>query len=804
MIMQLWLFLPLLVVAQTSQWNFTSTTEGWSMANNVTGQVSGGVLTINITGGDPYIVSADNLNMVAATHNKLKLVAWNKTTATHFQLMYRTDVNPTWNLVDLAVKASDTQMREYFLDLSSLPKWSGNVLQLRMDPGDNNNGQQLLIDQLAFVQQVSEWNFNTTNDGWLPANSLTGQVSAGIYSLQVTGADPFMKSPADLNLDASQFNQIDFVLQNASAAISYRVYFITSDDQNWDDNKSLEFSVNQSETLPSNYAVGMVKNPLWKGNIKQIRLDPGDGGSGQIKIDKIGFSLVNFSIDNGTILLKQDLTRGGAISYISKSGTTRSLVNISDEGRYIQQSYYAGQTVNRIAEGQSPDWSPWAWNPIQVGDAYRNRAQILEYSKTGTTTYVKCIPMLWDMNNMPAEAEMEQWSTLIGNRIHVKSRLTSHRTDNIYNETAEDWQELPAVYPISALKNLYSYFGNAPYTNATMDHPSVVNLSSGFWGVYPNINEGWMAFVDDNNWGMGIYNPNCVQWLAGMAGGPGGEATDGSTSYIAPTHMDVIKKNSVYEFEYDIIIGSLTEIRSGVYSLHSGNVPNLAPSVSLTSPLNNAGFVAPASINFAATAFDADGSIAKVDFYNGTVLLFSDNSAPYTYAWNNKPVGAYNLKAVAYDNDGASTHSAVANVTVNTSSSSDCGVANESQSLVLSCPTGQRIDSIAFASYGTPTGTCGTFQVGTCQATNSLSVVNALCNGKVGCTVSANNATFGEPCNGTFKKIAVEVSCKVDVPTPIRIPGPVPSVKISDPSTPGMNFDLLGRDKALTHKRSSP
>jgi hypothetical protein len=41
-------------------------------------------------------------------------------------------------------------------------------------------------------------------------------------------------------------------------------------------------------------------------------------------------------LDNDTLLLKLELTRGGAIGYISISGSTRNIVNIHDEGRYIQ------------------------------------------------------------------------------------------------------------------------------------------------------------------------------------------------------------------------------------------------------------------------------------------------------------------------------------------------------------------------------------------------------------------------------------------------------------------------------------
>ncbi|MDP2334901.1 MAG: hypothetical protein Q8N05_00325, partial [Bacteroidota bacterium] len=105
--------------------------------------------------------------------------------------------------------------------------------------------------------------------------------------------------------------------------------------------------------------------------------------------------------------------------------------------------------------------------------------------------------------------------------------------------------------------------------NAPLNNPEVIKLSSGFWGIYPNVTEHWMAFTDDNNWGMGVYNPICVKFLAGMSGSAGKEAADGSTSYIAPVKKEVLYKNCVYEYEYYIVIGTLQEIRNKVYQLHS-------------------------------------------------------------------------------------------------------------------------------------------------------------------------------------------------------------------------------------------
>jgi len=69
---------------------------------------------------------------------------------------------------------------------------------------------------------------------------------------------------------------------------------------------------------------------------------------------------------------------------------------------------------------------------------------------------------------------------------------------------------------------------------------------------------------------MGVYNPKCDKFLAGMSGSPGKEAADGSTSYIAPVRKEILYKNFVYEYEYYILIGTLQEIRSKVYQLHAG------------------------------------------------------------------------------------------------------------------------------------------------------------------------------------------------------------------------------------------
>jgi hypothetical protein len=91
---------------------------------------------------------------------------------------------------------------------------------------------------------------------------------------------------------------------------------------------------------------------------------------------------------------------------------------------------------------------------------------------------------------------------------------------------------------------------------------------------------------------------------------------------------------------------------------------NAAPTVSLTTPGNGASYTAPASIPLAATAADADGSIYRVDFYQGSTLLGSDTTAPYTFTWTNVAAGTYSMVAVAIDNLQAYSVSPVAGITV--------------------------------------------------------------------------------------------------------------------------------------------
>ncbi len=92
--------------------------------------------------------------------------------------------------------------------------------------------------------------------------------------------------------------------------------------------------------------------------------------------------------------------------------------------------------------------------------------------------------------------------------------------------------------------------------------------------------------------------------------------------------------------------------------------PNVLPIVNITAPVSGASFIAPASITLKANASDNDGSISKVEFYNGATLLGTTTTSPYTYAWNAVAVGTYTVTAKAYDDVNASTVSGAITFTV--------------------------------------------------------------------------------------------------------------------------------------------
>jgi hypothetical protein len=144
-----------------------------------------------------------------------------------------------------------------------------------------------------------------------------------------------------------------------------------------------------------------------------------------------------------------------------------------------------------------------------------------------------------------------------------------------------------------------------------------------------------------------------------------------------------------------------TAVFDNVTVTSAGSTPsNVPPTASLTSPANGATFTAPATVSLTAAASDADGTIAKVDFFAGTTLIGTVSAAPFAVSWSGVPAGTYSLTAVATDNAGASTTSAAVSISVNSAPPPS------------TLPTGwSHADVGAVGATGTASASGGTFSV---------------------------------------------------------------------------------------------
>ena len=112
-------------------------------------------------------------------------------------------------------------------------------------------------------------------------------------------------------------------------------------------------------------------------------------------------------------------------------------------------------------------------------------------------------------------------------------------------------------------------------------------------------------------------------------------------------------------------VTTVAGVNGVIQGIFFGGTPNATPSVTLTGPASGASFTAPATVPLTATATDTDGTIALVEFFQGTTKIGEDTTAPYSFSWTNAPAGPYSLTAKATDNAGGTTTSAAVGITVN-------------------------------------------------------------------------------------------------------------------------------------------
>lgn len=93
---------------------------------------------------------------------------------------------------------------------------------------------------------------------------------------------------------------------------------------------------------------------------------------------------------------------------------------------------------------------------------------------------------------------------------------------------------------------------------------------------------------------------------------------------------------------------------------------NASPTVVISSPgAGAAPFTAGQTINFTVTAADSDGTVARVEYYDGATKIGESSTAPFSFAWTGAATGAHTITARAIDNAGAVATSGSLALTVN-------------------------------------------------------------------------------------------------------------------------------------------
>lgn len=210
----------------------------------------------------------------------------------------------------------------------------------------------------------------------------------------------------------------------------------------------------------------------------------------------------------------------------------------------------------------------------------------------------------------------------------------------------------------------------------TSDHKGIETdvCSAGGMNVTSIDNGDWVMIegVDFGTIGANSFSAN----VASTKTGGTIEIRLGSATGTLAGTIQVPNTGGVQTWKTETIsITNITGVKN-VYLVFKGSTASLfnvdywkfassGPSITITAPLANDTFVAPATVSLAATATTASGTISKVEFYNGALKLGEDITSPYTYSWTNVAANTYPITAIATNSAGQTATSTPVIVKIN-------------------------------------------------------------------------------------------------------------------------------------------
>jgi chitinase len=321
-------------------------------------------------------------------------------------------------------------------------------------------------------------------------------------------------------------------------------------------------------------------------------------------------------------------------SFTAGSNITLTASASDSDGTVAKVEFFQGST--KLGEDTSSPYS-YTWNAVAAG-SYALTVKVTDNGNATATsgtvnitvTASGCTTPAWDAS-MPYNGNTE---VSRGGNKYISKWWTQGEDPLLKSGPDDVWRLLGPCGPSNA--NPTASIA-APANNATFNAPASITINA-----TASDSDGTIAKVEffngTNKLGEDATSPYSFSWANVAAGSY--QLTAKATDNTGGTGT------------------------SSIVNVTVNTTGNTNPTASITAPANNATFTAPATINITANASDPGGSVTKVEFFNGSTLLSTDTSSPYSFSWTGVAAGSYQLTAKATDNAGGTGTSSIVNVTV--------------------------------------------------------------------------------------------------------------------------------------------
>ncbi|HUP27792.1 MAG TPA: CHAP domain-containing protein, partial [Chloroflexia bacterium] len=138
------------------------------------------------------------------------------------------------------------------------------------------------------VDTRTTWGFAGGQAGWTALDLGQGNMGGPGWFYPVAGSDPRLISP-DLDIPLESYNavEVDMVIGAPVTDPTLQVYFSTAEQPGFTNANSVIIEGKADGQL-ARYQFSFANNPMWKGHLTRLRLDPaGPGTTGGVRVDRV-------------------------------------------------------------------------------------------------------------------------------------------------------------------------------------------------------------------------------------------------------------------------------------------------------------------------------------------------------------------------------------------------------------------------------------------------------------------------------------------------------------------------------------